>query len=408
MKRRMLSLLLVFIMVLGMLPVTAFAEDSATEETASVDIYLAISKDAGYFECPEGAIPYLQPLTVSYFDLALYGLEQYYFSSEEYGSDGGDHSSDLTPGTAEFAKNKVTMMHVLIYATEVFYCGIDASEAGKGYLYNEGLIGSDVLTYSGEAGSSFMEQFWGDSCNLNYYVNYEYPLASNGWGATADQILLEDGDVACVGHFTGWNFYSDSGKGFHYMTAGEDKVTTTAKQGEEVTFTLYRAGASMAGDYTTTQYLVDACLDAYICNVNEISSADVSEWTPIGTTDGSGNLTLDTTDLEPGTYLVAVPGQYGMDNAPDEIVSTPGGILLTVTEGDAPSEEDVTYGDVNGDGEVTNIDASMVYSAYNGKIQLTQAQQAAADVNGDGSVDNIDAAMIYSYYNGKITAFPNA
>ena len=46
--------------------------------------------------------------------------------------------------------------------------------------------------------------------NLNYYLNYEYPLASAGWGSTCDQILLREGDIVTLGHFSDWSFFNDT------------------------------------------------------------------------------------------------------------------------------------------------------------------------------------------------------
>lgn len=65
-------------------------------------------------------------------------------------------------------------------------------------------------------------------------------------------------------------------------------------------------------------------------------------------------------------------------------------------------------GDVNGDGEITPVDAAMTYSIANGKLEATEARRAAADVNGDGEIGPVDAAMIYSYANGKLAKFPAA
>ncbi len=76
--------------------------------------------------------------------------------------------------------------------------------------------------------------------------------------------------------------------------------------------------------------------------------------------------------------------------------------LTTVTV----TEAAITLGDVNADGTVDNLDAALVYAAYNGKQTLSARQQTAADVNGDGKADNLDAALIYALYNGKISAFP--
>ena len=129
--KRLLSLILAFVMVLGMIPVTAFANEG--EEVPSVDVVLSLSADEHFMVGPEsGAIMAMKDITVPYFDLALYGLEEYYFVSESYSDDGdGKPGSDLQPGTPEYAYGKVTLLHLYIYALEVFYCGIDPDEAGQ-------------------------------------------------------------------------------------------------------------------------------------------------------------------------------------------------------------------------------------------------------------------------------------
>ena len=136
-------------------------------------VTLSLSADDKFMVGPDsGEIMAFKNITVPYFDLANYGLEEYYFVSESYTDDGdGLPGSDLEPGTAEYAEGKVTLLHLYIYALEVFYCGVDPHEAGQGYLYNEGLIGTDVFSISGSAGSSFLNQFWGGDCSLNYCVN---------------------------------------------------------------------------------------------------------------------------------------------------------------------------------------------------------------------------------------------
>ena len=325
--KRLLSLILAFVLVLGMIPVPAFANEG--EEVPSVDVVLSLSTDEHFMVGPEsGAIMAMKDISVPYFDLALYGLEEYYFVSESYGDDGdGLPGSDLEPGTPEYAYGKVTLLHLYIYALEVFYCGIDPEEAGQGYLYTEGLIGTEVFSISGGVGSSFMNQFWGGDCNLNYYVNYEYPLASEGWGATADQILLRDGDIVTLGHFTGWSFYGDPYSIFNHITA--DNVNPV--KGEEVMLTLYYAGANLGTTSGTAQNLNTYCLDVYYAPVNDIPSEYVTDWEYIGTSDENGQLVVDTSMLDAGEYIFAVAGQYGVDYS-DEICSTPGGVRLTVTE----------------------------------------------------------------------------
>ena len=62
-----------------------------------------------------------------------------------------------------------------------------------------------------------------------------------------------------------------------------------------------------------------------------------------------------------------------------------------------------TSGDVNGNGIIDGIDASIVLTAYSiasvkGTSPLTSAQSEAADVTKDGVVDGKDASRILSYY----------
>jgi len=325
--KRLLSLILALVMVLGMFPAPAFATEG--EEDTSVDVVLSLSADECFMVGPgSDAIMAMKDITVPYFDLALYGLEEYYFVSEVYGDDGdGKPGSDLEPGTAEYAYGKVTLLHLYLYALEVFYCGIDPEEAGKGYLYEEGLIGTEVFTISGGVGSSFLNQFWGGDCNLNYYVNYEYPLASTGWGATADQILLREGDIVTLGHFTGWSFYGDTYSIFNYITA--DNVNPV--RGEEVTLTLYYAGPNLGTSTDTAQNLNTYCLDVYYAPYEDIPSEYVTDWEYLGTADENGELVVDTADLGAGEYIIAVAGQYGVD-FPDDICSTPGGVRIVVEE----------------------------------------------------------------------------
>ena len=324
--KRMLSLILAFVMVLGMIPVPAFATEG--EEEHSVDVVLSLSADDRFMVGPEsGAIMAMKDISVPYFDLALYGLEEYYFVSESYGDDGdGLPGSDLQPGTPEYANGKVTLLHLYIYALEVFYCGIDPDEAGQGYLYEEGLIGTEVFSISGGVGSSFLNQFWGGDCNLNYYVNYEYPLASEGWGATSDQILLRDGDIITLGHFTGWSFYADPYSIFNYITADNENPV----RGEEITLTLYYAGADLGATGGTAQNLNTHCLDVYCAPADDIPSENVTDWQFVGTADDNGELVVDTDALEAGEYIFAVAGQPG--DYTEEICSTPGGVRITVEE----------------------------------------------------------------------------
>jgi len=57
---------------------------------------------------------------------------------------------------------------------------------------------------------------------------------------------------------------------------------------------------------------------------------------------------------------------------------------------------------VNGDGQVTAQDASLVLQAVAGKIVLSSSQMSIADVNGDTSITAQDASLILQKVAGKI------
>ena len=68
----------------------------------------------------------------------------------------------------------------------------------------------------------------------------------------------------------------------------------------------------------------------------------------------------------------------------------------------------VKLGDVNTDGSVDALDASMVLSDYAMKAtghesSFNAEQSKAADLNSDGAVDALDASLILSYYAYKAT-----
>lgn len=346
MKKRLLSLLLALVMVLGLTCLAPVAQADGYEGVPSATVTLSLSRDGEYMVGEAtGEVMAFKEITVPYFDLALYGLEEFYFVSEVYGDDGdGAPGSDMEPGTPEYAYGKVTLLHLYIYALEVYYCGVPEEDAGQGYLYEEGLIGTEVLYISGSVGSSFLVQFWGGDCNLNYYVNYVYPLASGGWGATADQILLREGDIVTLGNFTNYGFYADPTSIFNYITVGDQPFSGeyeyTVTQGDQVELSIWHAGPNMGMSDGTAQLPVTYMPDVFYVSADDVA-ADVWEWEMLdaggylGYADENGQLVIDTAGMAPGKYFVAVPGQVG-EYYPDEICSTPGGLILNVESAYVP------------------------------------------------------------------------
>jgi len=352
-----------------------------------VTVYFSFSHDDKFESCEQsGQTVALKKVTVPYFDLALYGLEDFYFASEDYGPASGDPTggpgSALDPGTKEFAYGKITMLHLFLYATEVYYLGIDPADAGKGYLANNGIMGTDIFSYTGSTGSIFLQNIWNYDLNLNYYLNYKYPLASAGWGSTCDQILLRDGDIVTLGHFSDWSFFNDTTSIFNYIVA--DK--TDPVQGDKIKLELYHAGADMYGTYNTAHTLIDYSPSVYCTPVNGIVSGDVTTWKYVGNAEADGSLVVDTSTLAPGEYIFALAGQPGKEN-PGAICSTPGGIRLTI------HEKPVVKGDINGDGVIDSTDVMALFNAINSGDDL---DATVADVNGDGVIDARDVMALYN------------
>ena len=352
-----------------------------------VTVYFSFSHDDKFESCEQsGETMALKKVTIPYFDLELYGLENFYFASENYGPASGDPTggpgSALDPGTKEFAYGKITMLHLFIYATEVYYLGIDPADAGKGYLANNGIMGTDTFNYTGSTGSIFLQNIWNYDLNLNYYLNYEYPLASAGWGSTCDQILLRDGDIVTLGHFSDYSFFNDTTSIFNYIVA--DK--TDPVQGDKIKLELYHAGADMYGTYNTAHTLIDYSPSVYCTPVNDIGSGDVTTWQYVGDAEADGSLVVDTSTLAPGEYIFALAGQPGKENS-GVICSTPGGIRLTI------HEKPVVKGDLNGDGVINSTDVMALFNAINSGDDL---DATVADVNGDGVIDARDVMALYN------------
>ncbi len=71
-----------------------------------------------------------------------------------------------------------------------------------------------------------------------------------------------------------------------------------------------------------------------------------------------------------------------------------------------PPVEDISYGDVNGDGGVDAKDALLILQGAVGKAQLNGEQITAADVNGDQAIDAKDALLVLQRAVNKIQKFP--
>ena len=349
--------------------------------------------------------------TVPYFDLSLYGLERYYYNPYCYVDEYGNLRGIQQVGTPESAYDNITIMHALIVATELYYFEYDQAQVGKGTPYkNDPATFEAAISWTQNAGSSFMD-FWDHGTNLNYYLNYEYPLGYPGWGSTSDQILIKDGDVLSVHMITGnasgsrFGFFSDSSN-----TSGGVKDYAELDQGEKVELTLY--WTNTAGNYDTGYDTVAGRELYWIEEAN--ATENVTDWnrTDFGrnttaklVTDSKGKITISTVGLEPGVYYIAALGGEsaggGVDNAgfvSNGMEIGPAVFKLIVNEYEGK------LGDVNNDTQITGLDVALIQQ-YVLKMS-TEINEGIADVNGDGNVTGLDVALIQQYVLKMIDSFP--
>lgn len=290
MRKRILSILLALIMVFTMIPMTAFANDSEY-------VYISASHDGEFISDPNGNAMAYKAVSLdelAAIDLDTYGLRDYLYDKD------GDGSYEITA------------LHLYIYTHEVIL----------------GLNWEDV-TISGGAGSIYFAGglFGFEDENLRYNYNGAYPADENGWGFTADRIVLSEGDYFDVAHYTDWNFYADSAYGFHYFTNENDEmgISYEAEAGTDLTLKLLRVGGGMG--MSDTQTNVGRHTISYGQTIGTATGSVTTE------DDGSFKVNFPAA----GTWYVWCNGDYGVDSAAGAIVSSPASATITI-----PSKESET------------------------------------------------------------------
>lgn len=289
-KLRFFSFFMAIIMMVTMLPVALFA-------TENEQVYISVSYDSQYINDKNGTPIAYVPVSLA--EIASVDLEQYGLSDYRYDAD--------SDGSYE-----TTALQLIIYAHENLYGG-DWSE----------------VTFTGSPGSSYFQGgIFGFDENLNYYLNGEYPLAGEGWGATSDQIVISAGDFLDIGSFSSWDFYMDSNYGFHFFADENESFTHnyTVEAGEPLSLKLVRSFSGMGSDatvYTEADYTV-----YYGTSYREEAGTVV--------TDDSG--CAEITFPSAGTWYLWADGGYGSEY-PTSIVSTPAYAIVTVTEAEAITPE---------------------------------------------------------------------
>lgn len=218
-----------------------------------VTVYVTISNDGVPLKGRDGTVLCHKAITVPYFDLANYGLEEFYRYHTENGE--GKYID-------ENIVQRPTGLHLYLYLLERYFIGLPDEKCCKGeydrdklasfkleddvlYMDDEPAYTADsfaALTITGSPTSLYMANFWGHDENLMYYRNHCYPYMSPGWGSTSDYIVLSDGDTWDVSMYSNWSFWS-SGGAFTCF----DKDAYNARPGMELTVNTQAYGTTFEG-----------------------------------------------------------------------------------------------------------------------------------------------------------------
>ncbi len=276
MTKKIISIFIALAMILTAIPLTISA---ATPDT----VYISISDDSQFVTDSNGNPMAFYPVILD--ELAEIDLSDYYLDGYAYDADG-----DNVP--------ELTALHLYIYVHETVL-GLDWSEVyvtgGAGSIYFAG----GLFGFSDE--------------NLRYDLNGAYP-AVDGWGLTADRIVLNNGDFLNIAHYTSWAFWGDSATGFRYFTDKEGNLnhTHTATVNEEIELGLVRSYSDWANGGAA----------AFDPEIGYTVYYGTTYGVPTGSTVTDDNGLVKISFPSGGTWYVWTDGGYGAEN-PTDIVSAP-------------------------------------------------------------------------------------
>lgn len=276
MTKKIISVLIALAMILTAIPLTISATQPDT-------VYISISDDAYFVTDTDGNPMAFCPVTLdelSEVDLEAYGLGDFLYDADNDGN------------------YELTALHLYIYVHEIIL----------------GFDWSDVYV-SGSAGSIYFAGglFGFSDENLRYDLNGAYPSV-DGWGLTADQIVLKDGDFMNVAHYSSWAFWGDSATGFHYFTDsdGNLKHTYTATVNEEIELGIVRSYSDW----------MNGGIPAFEAEPYDVVYCGTKYRVPSGELFADENGFVKIKFSSPGTWYLWTDGGYGAEN-PKDVVSAP-------------------------------------------------------------------------------------
>ena len=305
-------------------------------DAASVKVYVTVSHDGIPLMGNEGTVLSHLELDVPYFDLDKQDLSEFYRYHTENGQ--GGYVDDQVV-------KRPTALHLYLYLLGVYYLGltpeqvINGDEIIKGHDGGVGVTdmnggqpyddSSLALNITGSATSMYMQQFWGHDENLMYYRNHVYPLMSAGWGATADYVLLSDGDTIDVAMFSNWSFWQSG------AFAAFDRDSYAVRPGGSLTVQTQKYDTRSVADGGTESFEPITGLTV------KVYDADWREVGEVAAHSGDGSSYTYTFEKEGTYYLLATDPNAGTEDA----CYAPATARVTVGGGAKPFDPNEYYKD---------------------------------------------------------------
>lgn len=306
MSRRFAVFIAVLLMVAGLAALSGSTahghEAQKNGKSDGITVYLSVSFDSSFKigTDPDRTNMARVPVKISYMDLADYGLEKFYRYEANSFEDGGEY------------KNKVivkqpTLLMLYLKALGKYYLNRDMTSAD---------IGTNALTIgpTSDATKLYFTKLWDHNNNLMYFVNHSYPLMRKGWGATADYILLEDGDEVDLAMFSDSNFYVNGAFAFF------DKTENTVSAGSKLRLKLMSTSTKAGFDGNSAD--ANAPMPGETIKVSKNYG---KTWTKglYGTDDTDKNGEFSAVFNKPGTYYISAGPRFAKQKASPYCIAPP-------------------------------------------------------------------------------------
>ena len=305
-------------------------------DAASVKVYVTVSNDGIPLVGIDGTVLSHLELDLPYFDLDKQKLSDFYRYHTENGQ--GGYVDDQVV-------KRPTALHLYLYLLGVYYLGLTPEQVINGEEIingHDGGVGvtdmtgkqpyddsSLALNITGGATSMYMQQFWGHDENLMYYRNHVYPLMSAGWGATADYVLLSDGDTIDVAMFSNWSFWQSG------AFAAFDRDSYAVRPGGSLTVQTQKYDTRSVADGGTESFEPITGLTV------KVYDADWREVGEVAAHSGDGSSYTYTFEKEGTYYLLATDPNAGTEDA----CYAPATARVTVGGGAKPFDPSTYYKD---------------------------------------------------------------